>query len=77
MKCTTDYQCEPEETDSEQPSPIISTSSSYIQAIESIHQLMQSCDNDDSLQQLEDFIKKKIFDACKQCRVTYLFSSNV
>jgi len=42
-KCTTDDQCEP---DSVQPSPIISTSSSCFQAIKSIHQLMQSEDDE-------------------------------
>jgi len=40
VECTTDDQCEPEETDFDQPSPIIPTANVSLQIIESIRQLM-------------------------------------
>jgi len=72
-KCTANDQCESEEAESEQPRPIIPTASVCLQ-------LMQTYDDDAQmhhLQQLEDFIKKKIFDAYKQCKITNFFSPNV
>ena len=45
-KCTANDQCESEETESEQPPPIIPTASVCLQAIKSISQLMQTYDDD-------------------------------
>jgi len=75
-KCTTDDQCKSEETHCEEPQPIIPTHSSCLQAIDSIRQLMQTYDNEaqmHNLQQLEDFIKKKMFQTQKQSKITDFF----
>ena len=45
-KCTTDDQCEPEQTDSDQLSPIIPTTRVCLQAIETIRQFIQTYDDD-------------------------------
>ena len=45
-KCTANDQCKSEETESEQPPPIIPTASVCLQAIESIRQLMQIYNDD-------------------------------
>ena len=50
-KFTANDQCESEETESDQPTPIIPTASVCFQAIESIRQLMQTYDDD----QAKDF----------------------